>query len=95
MKRENTFFKFWNKFSKKESFENVIDFPIQYRKCEFCNSKANWKHVYMINQYTCNECVPKNCGCTIYEKRKNSLFSVENYDYLKNKVCEDWEKFDQ
>lgn len=85
--------KLWNSIIKKEN--NVIEFPKQYRRCEFCNSIAKWKHTYMPNQYSCDECVPKDCGCTLYKKSKHFIFSVNNYNYTKNKTCEDWEKFEQ
>lgn len=91
MSRNTLLRKVWNKIVKTIVSDKIIFFPKQIRKCMFCNKPAKWKHSYM-NDYTCNDCVPRNCSCTLYNKSKRVSFIDKDYDYKRNKVCEDWNK---
>lgn len=77
--------------------ENIIPFVKPKDKCGYCVVKvAKWKHE-IVDDYACDDCVPRGCSCHIYEKRKRKSFSVDNYEYKKDKCgrelpCEEWIK---
>jgi len=66
--------------------------------CSICRvSKAIWENS-IIEEYCCNECVPRGCSCRLRKIRKNKFFLIENYTYMLDNdgeelPCEDWHKF--
>lgn len=96
--------------SQKQVWENVISSfyksnPKECRKtfkirpiCGICEvSKAIWENS-IIEEYCCNECVPRGCSCRLRKMRKNKFFSIDNYTYTlgddgEELPCEDWHKF--
>ena len=83
--------KVWDKIVNSILTDNIIPFPKQTEKCMFCAKQAKWKHSY-LNEYTCDDCVPRNCSCTLYKRVKRASFLIRDYDYKRNKTCEDWNK---
>ena len=67
-------------------------------KCFYCEVKdAVWENS-ILNEYCCNECVPRGCSCRLFKIKKSKLFSVSNYAYMRNEFyeelpCEDWHIF--
>lgn len=99
-KKKKTFIqKLWKNivevFSSKP--QNVIEFKIPDPKCSYCGViDAKWKHD-IVSDYACDDCVPRGCSCNLYEKTKRKTFSIENYEYKKDKKgreipCEEWIK---
>ena len=96
--------------SQKEIWENVISSlyksnPKECRKtfkirpfCGLCEvNKAVWENS-IIEEYRCNECVPRGCSCRLRKIRKNNFFLIDNYTYTigddgEELPCEDWHKF--
>lgn len=82
----------------KDSIDNkIIKFILPKIKCEMCGVKnAKWKHNYLDN-YVCDDCVPRGCSCKIVRNRKRTDF-LSQYEYKTDKrgrelPCEDWDKF--
>jgi hypothetical protein len=67
-------------------------------KCFYCDIKdAVWENS-ILEEYCCNDCVPRGCSCRLFKIKKNKRFSIENYYYSKNSFgeelpCEDWHIF--
>lgn len=96
--------------SQKQIWENVISSfydsnPKECRKtfkirpiCGICGvSKAIWENS-IIEEYCCNQCVPRGCSCRLRKMKRNKFFSIENYTYIlgddgEELPCEDWHKF--
>jgi hypothetical protein len=93
---ENSFLgKFFNAWGCFDKSKKIIKFTI---KCNYCKVQiARW-HNKQENDYACEECIPRGCGCRIYCTVKNPrTFKISNYDYFKGKdgrvlPCENWSK---
>lgn len=78
-------------------FDKIIPFTPKKDKCGYCGVvDAKWKNIVIL-EYSCDECVPRGCSCNIYKKTNRSSFSVEDYEYKKDRKgrdlpCEDWIK---
>lgn len=98
-KREKTFIqKFWKTVSDvfyPEKDSKIVKFKPASDKCSYCEvQKATFKNT-VVHEYACDSCVPRGCSCRLYKKTKRTGFSIENYDYVKDKEgkelpCEDW-----
>jgi len=93
--RKSFLAKTWNKIV--NVFDNkIVKFELPAEKCGYCSvNDATWKNT-LVNDYTCDECVPRGCSCRLYKKTKRAAFLAQ-YDYEKDKdgkelPCEDWEK---
>lgn len=96
--------------SQKKIWENVVSSfydsnPKESRKvfgirpkCMLCGVKqAIWENS-ILEDYCCDECVPRGCSCRLRKIKKNTNFLIENYIYSIGEdglelPCEDWHKF--
>jgi len=93
--RKSFLAKTWKKIL--DVFDNkIVEFKTPTQKCSYCSVKnATWNNT-IINDVTCDECVPRGCSCRLYKTGKRAAFLAQ-YDYEKDKngkelPCEDWEK---
>jgi hypothetical protein len=99
VKKKKTFVeKLWDNIKDIFYPKNVLAFILPKPKCGYCGvQNAKWKNE-LVNDFACDECVPRGCSCHLYEKpNKRKSFSIEDYEYKTDKngrelPCEDWTK---
>lgn len=77
--------------------KKIVKFSLPPEKCKTClYSNAKWFNT-ILNDYACNECVPRGCSCKLKKIFNLSGLNVEDYEYILDKngkelPCEDWVK---
>jgi len=94
-KKESIIVRLWDwvssyLFTKNITFKKVV--------CSYCDVKnAKWVNT-VVEDYACDECIPRGCSCVMYAVDGNeSNLAISNWDYKKDKKgdelpCEDWIK---
>jgi|688.fasta_scaffold1554227_1 hypothetical protein len=94
-RKDNVILKIWEwvssyLFAKNVSFKKIA--------CSYCSLKnAVWINT-IVEDYACDECIPRGCSCVMYPKDGNeNNLSISNWDYKKDDEgnelpCEDWRK---
>lgn len=94
-KENNIIVKIWDWvssyiFTKGVSFKKI--------KCSYCGIKPSTWINTVVEDYACDDCIPRGCSCTMYAvDGDNANYSISNWDYKKDKQgnelpCEDWRK---